>query len=61
MFKYQIYYEGNLELLSETKLTEDDIPDLAYDIVHGDARTRLDHQCSEDNFEIIDEEEVDAV
>lgn len=59
MYKYQIYYEGNLELWSDTKLTEDKIPDLAYDIIHGDARTRLDHYASEDNFEIIDEEEVE--
>lgn len=57
MYKYQIHYEGNLELYSEVKLTEDDIPDLAHDIIHGDARTRLDHDAWEDNFEIIDEEE----
>lgn len=58
MYKYQIHYEGTLELFSETKLTEDDIPDLAYDVIHGDARTRFDHDVCEDNFEIIDEEKV---
>lgn len=57
MYKYQIHYEGSLELTSETKLTEDDIPDLAFDIIHGDAHTRLEHDAWEDNFEIIDEYE----
>lgn len=57
MYKYEIHYEGYVELFSETKLTEEDIPDLAYDIIHGDARTRLEHDAWEDNFEIIDESE----
>lgn len=58
MYKYTIYYEGTLELFSKTKLKEDDIPDLADDIIHGDAYTRLYHDVCEDNFEIIDEEKV---
>lgn len=54
---YHVYYEGTLRLYSDTKLEEEDIPDLAFDIIHGDARTRLNHDVSEDNFEIIDVEE----
>ena len=59
MNKYYIYFEGTLEVESEEDLNEEEIIEMAEDIIYGDARTHLDNHCSIDNIEIIDEEEID--
>lgn len=59
MNKYYIYFEGTLEIDSEDKLLEDEIIEMAEDIIYGDARTHLDNHCSIDNIEVVDMEKYD--
>lgn len=59
MNKYYIYFEGTLEIESEEDLEEEEICEMASDIIYGDARTHLDNNCSIDNIEVIDKEEID--
>ena len=56
MNKYYIYFEGTLEIDSEDKLTENEIIEMSEDIIYGDARTRLDNDCSIVNIEVVDTE-----
>lgn len=56
MTKYYIYYEGNLEIEAEDDIDEEELFELATDIIYGDARTRLDNDCSIVNMEIVDKE-----
>lgn len=59
MNKYYIYFEGTLEMDSEDELTEEEIIEMAEDIIYGDARTHLDNDCFIDNIEVIDMEKYD--
>ena len=54
---YHVYYEGTLDITSEKKLSEDEICDLASDVIDSDARTQLNHHCSVMNIEVTDMEE----
>ena len=44
---------------SEDELTEEEIIEMAEDIIYGDARTHLDNDCSIDNIEVVDMEKYD--
>lgn len=50
---YEVYFEGTLEVQSDVDLSEEEVFDEAYDIMCGDARTRLNSGFSP-QFEIID-------
>ena len=56
---YHVYYEGTLDITSDKKLTDDEICDLASDVIDSDARTQLNHHCSVMNIEVTDMEEVE--
>lgn len=58
MPKYTVHFEGSVDVEIDSR-NEDEIFDRAYDLIYGDARTRLDANASIDLFEIIDEEEDD--
>lgn len=59
MYKYTVYFEGTSEVTSDEELTEEEIFDIAYDNIYGDARTRLDTHSGIENFELLDTEEVE--
>lgn len=56
---YHVYYEGTLDITSDRKLAEDEVCDLASDVIGSDARTQLDHNCGVMNIEVTDVEEVE--
>lgn len=59
MYKYTVYFEGTSEVISDEELTEEEIFDIAYDNIYGDARTQLDTCTGIENFELLDTEEIE--
>lgn len=59
MYKYDVYFEGRTFVYSDVPLEEDEVFDIAGDIIESDARTRLDNDCNILEFELLDTEEVD--
>ena len=56
-YVYEVEYKGTLTIHSDKELTDDEVEELAEDVVHSDAYTRLHHHCGEYEYNIIDVDE----